>query len=94
MTSIRAVAVAALAACAALPSTALAHVGHQTPTPSGPLAGVSPVGQGVGLAGLLVLTGVLLLGQEEVLTERARSVGVGVGAALLVAGVALGLFLP
>lgn len=89
----RTVAVAALA-LAAVPATTAAHPNHATATPSGPLAGASPVGLGVGLAGLLLLTGAVLLTREDVLDERARSAGVGIGAALVVAGAAVAYLLP
>ncbi|UIO98482.1 hypothetical protein Hbl1158_07870 [Halobaculum sp. CBA1158] len=74
-----------------LPGGALAHPGHPggTPTPTGPIAGASPTGLGVAVAGGIVLTGALLLANENVLTDRARSAGVGVGAALVAAGIVL-----
>lgn len=94
---LRTAALAAVATTVTLTSTmpiALAHAGHGTPTPSGPLAGASPAGLGIGLAGLLVLTGALLLGREGVLGERVRGAAVGTGAALLVAGAALSVLFP
>ncbi|WP_435063997.1 hypothetical protein [Halobaculum sp. EA56] len=84
----------AAAALASLPGIGLAHPGHPVATPSGPLAGLSPTGLGVGLAGAVLLTGALLLAREGVLTERARSAGVGVGAALLAVGVVAAFALP
>ncbi|MFC6785340.1 hypothetical protein ACFQFH_05245 [Halobaculum halobium] len=73
-------------AIASLPQGVLAHPGHPTATPTGPLAGASPTGLGIGLAGLLLGSGVLLLTREDVLTERTRSVGVAVAVALTVIG--------
>jgi hypothetical protein len=73
-------------ALAAVPAVAAGHPGHVTPTPTGPLAGASPAGIAMGLAGLFLLSGALLLAREDVLTDRARSAGVGVGAALVIAG--------
>lgn len=82
-------AVAALAAAlafASLPRSVLAHPGHPAATPSGPLAGASPTGLGIGFAGVLLVSGALLLAREGVLTDRTRSAGVGVGAALTAVG--------
>lgn len=68
------------------PQRAIAHPSHPTATPSGPLAGASPTGLGIVLAGVLLASGVLLLAHEDVLTDGARGVGVAVGAALTVIG--------
>lgn len=77
--------VAALAVGTA-PERALAHPGHPTATPSGALAGASPAGLGIVLAGVLLLSGVLLLAHEDVLADSVRGVAVAVGAALTVIG--------
>ncbi|SHG98564.1 hypothetical protein [Halobaculum gomorrense] len=88
-----AVASAVVFALAALPASAAAHPSHVASTPTGPLAGASPVGVGIGLAGLALVSGALLLAREGVLTERARSAGVGAGAALVIAGAAAAVLL-
>ncbi|MFC7136754.1 hypothetical protein [Halobaculum litoreum] len=82
------------AGLAALAAVGGAHPDHATPTPAGPLAGLSAAGVGVGIAGLVVLTGAVLLAHEGVLDERSRSAGVGVGAGLVVAGAAVAVVLP
>lgn len=79
-------ALAAAVAFGSLPGRALAHPSHSTATPTGPLAGASPTGLGIGLAGLLLASGALLLAREGALTDRTRSAGVGVGAALTAIG--------
>ncbi|QZX99636.1 hypothetical protein [Halobaculum rubrum] len=81
--------VAALAAAfssGSLPGDALAHPSHSTATPTGPLAGASPTGLGIGLAGVLLISGALLLARDGTFTGRTRTAGVGIGAALTVIG--------
>jgi len=88
------VALAAAVAFGTAPERALAHPGHPTATPSGPLAGASPIGVGIALAGLLLVSGVLLLAREGVLTDGTRGVGVAVGGALTAIGAAIAFVLP
>jgi len=83
----------AAGALAAVSGRALAHPGHPSATPSGPLAGLSSAGLGVALAGAVLLSGALLLAREGVLTDRARSAGAGIGMALLAVGAAVELTL-
>lgn len=74
---------------AALPAVAVAHDGHATPTPAGPLAGVSPVGAATLTVGLLAVTSSLLLVRDGVVSRRSAGLALGVGAMLLFAGAAL-----
>jgi len=86
--------VGATVGLAAASGRAIAHPDHSTPTPSGPLAGVPSAGAGVALAGLLVLTGALLLAREGTISGRARGAGIGIGTALLAVGAVVAMAFP